>query len=571
MAKTTATAPSTCKPLWRTPQPSPKRGSPFYVPGVWFDQEAVDRVLRAMRSMRHSKGRWAGVHFEPEPWQVEHIIAPAFGWKHPDGTRVVREVWVELPRKNGKSTLAAALALVLLVADGEMGAEVYSAATGKDQARIVFSEAKNMGSRTPALKGKLRLLADVITVPKTAGIYRVLSKVADAAHGLNVSGYTIDEVHVHRSRELIDVITTGTGAREQPLGFFLTTADDDDPTSIYAEYHDDVIAQAEQVEAGTVPFDPTFYGVIFGAPDEADPFDERTWEAANPGLDVTVLRPYLAKQAAKAKRTPSFLPTFCRLHLNQRGRSNERWLPLDDWRGAGGTVPKLDGERCFGGLDLSSTDDLTAWLLVFPRTITWRDVKPHQVVEGYDVLARFWLPRAAVERRPKLRPMLEAWERAGWLTVTDGDVVDFDRVEHDIGVDAERFDVVEFAYDPWQAENLRQRLLDGGLLGWKCSQRMASMAAPSQEVERLVGLRGFRHGGNPVLTWCVANAKAKRDTEGNVKPDKAKSSEKIDGVTALVMATGAAIRERDPAMPAPSTATGTDGGDVFAPSGKLSI
>ncbi len=389
-------------------------------------------------ALRHTKGRWAAVRSRcrrgrSSTWWRRR----SGGWPRTrtlDGleVRVVRTAWWEVPRKAGKSALASGAATVLLTADSEPGAEVYSAATGKDQARIVFNEAKAMMVAAPALARKVKPLADLVRVPATNSFFRVLSKVADGAHGLNVSGAVVDEVHVHKSRELIDVITTGTGARSQPLVILITTADDGDESTIYAEHHNDVVTLAE----GTADPDPSLYGVVFAASESDDPFDEDTWARANPGLGVTVTKRYLREKADRARRLPSFLPTFQRLHLNVRMRDKGRWLPLPAWDACGGLVDAdaLAGRPCFGGLDIGSTDDLCAWVLLFPDRLVWLDDAGDErlAVDGWRILARTWITSAGLARRERMAPALHRWIDLGWLTELPGDNIDIATVEAQI-------------------------------------------------------------------------------------------------------------------------------------------
>jgi len=525
---TKKTAPSTSDrprqgaPLWQTPLPPD-------VPGAWFDQAAVDRVVRALRALRHTKGKWAGAPFDLEEWQLEYIVSPIFGWKHPDGARIYRTAWVEMPRKNGKSTVASGLALVLLCADGEQGAEVYSAAGSRDQARIVFDEAKKMARATPALSKKLRLLAGTISVLKTGSRYQALSRIAEAAHGLNVSGAIVDEVHVHKSRHLIDAIETGTGARTQPLVIFLTTADDGDETTIYAEKHNYTIQLAKRIVE-----DPTFYGVIWAAEETDDPFAESTWRKANPGLGTTVQLAYIRKEAQRAKSLPAYFPTFLRLSLNRRVRAENRALNISDWDASAGLVAedKLAGRVCYGGLDLASTLDIAAFVLVFPDD------------DGtYDVLCRFWTPAETIpERSRRDQVPYQSWVDAGLLTATPGAVIEYKAIELEIQRLAERFDVREIAYDRWGAAQMRQNLDDAGLTVVDMGQGYASMSAPTKELLGLVIARKLQHGGHAVLRWMADNLVVRSDAAGNLKPDKEKSRQKIDGVVAMIMALDRATR-----------------------------
>lgn len=520
MAKTARSTSSA--PLWQTPLPPD-------VPGAWFDQAAVDRVVRALKALRHTKGKWAGQPFELEDWQLEHIVSPIFGWKHPDGTRIIRTAWLEMPRKNGKSTLASGLALVLLCADGEAGAEVYAAAGSRDQAKIVFSEARKMALATPKLRTGLEILTNALVAPKTGSVLRALSRMAEAAHGLNVHGGIVDEVHVHKSRHLIDAIETGTGARQQPLIIFVTTANDGDETSIYAEKHNYTVQLAKRVV-----HDPTFYGVIWAAEDTDDPFAESTWRKANPGLGTTVQLAYVKKEAARAKSIPAYFPSFCRLTLNRRVRAENRALNIADWDASAGlVVPEdLKGRVCYGGLDLSSTMDITAFVLVFPMD------------DGtFEVLCWFWTPGETIpERERRDQVPYQLWVDQGVMLASPGAVIEYKAVEKTIVEQSERFDIREIAYDRWGAAQMRQNLEDAGLTVVDTGQGYASMTAPTKEMLGLVIGKRLTHGGNPVLRWMADNLVVRSDASGNMKPDKEKSRQKIDGMVALIMALDRATR-----------------------------
>jgi len=477
------------------------------------------------------------------PFQLEHIISPIFGWKNPDGTRITRTAWVEMPRKQGKSTLSSGLGLVLLVADGELGAEVYAAAGAKAQARIVHEPAKQMVRWSPALSGKLKVLADVITVPGTGGIFRVVSSIADLAHGLNPSGAVIDEVHVHKSRDLIDALETGTGAREQPLIVFITTADEGDEFSVYAEKH----TYTMQVASGAVD-DPTHYGVIWAAEEGDDPFDEATWAKANPGLGLTVQIDYLRKEARKAKASPSYRPTFERLHLGLRRRSVAKFLELPRWDRAAGTWTEDDwkGRIAYGGLDLSSTTDLTAFALV-----------AHDDDDGWLADTLCWLPEGSLERvEAQCHVPLSRWVKEGWLLLTEGDVVDYRRVRADIAKRVAQLGcrVAEIGYDPFAATETVQYLADEGHTPVPIRQTYLSLSPPTKALERLVlGSTAkkplYRHRGHPVLRWmadCVDVARDANDNMKPAKPDRWKSSKRIDGIAAHINALARALVHETP-------------------------
>jgi phage terminase large subunit-like protein len=521
---------SKVQPEWPAGQPLYQSPLPPDQPGARFDQPAVDKVVKALRALRHTKGKWAGSRFELEDWQLEHIVSPIFGWKGPDGNRIIRTAWIELPRKNGKSTISSALALVLLCADGEMGAEVYAAAGSTDQALIVFGAAREMARATPALSGKLRLMKKVITAPTTGGVFRVLSRMADTAHGLNVSGAVIDEVHVHKSRDLIDAIETGTGSREQPLVIFITTADQGEMGTIYGEKHEYAVNLANRTIT-----DPTFYGAVWAADESDDPFDERTWRKANPGLGVTVNTDYLVKEAQRARVSPSYYPTFQRLSLNLRVRSEARFLHLADWDRTAGLVSaeKLLGRTCYAGLDLASTTDIAAFVLLFPDPDG----------RSYDVLWRFWVPQENIHERGRRDKVdYASWVAQGLITATPGNVIDYSAIRSEIISLGLQYNIRDIAYDRWGATQLSQDLDNEGFTIVPMGQGFASMSPPTKELERLVLERKIRHGGNSVARWMCGNAVVRTDPAENLKLDKAKSTGRIDGLVALVMALDRAIR-----------------------------
>lgn len=564
---TTAPTTSSCPPRWVTPPPqSADPTAPNYVEGAWFDQAAVDKVCAALRGLRHTKGRWARSPLEPEPWQIEHVIAPVFGWKHPDGNRIVRTVYVEIPRKNGKSTLSSGLAIVLLVADGEMGAEVYAAASTMAQARIVYDEAKKMAMRAPQLRGKVQLLSSVMKVPGTGGVFRVLSKVAEAAHGLNVSGAVIDELHVHKRRDLVDAIETGTGAREQPLVIIITTADEGEEGTIYAEKHE----RTRKLAQGIIE-DPTFYGIIWAADDEDDPFEEATWRKCNPGLGVTVKLEYLRKEAERARTEPSYFPTFCRLHLNRRIRQTTRFLNLVEWDAPLNSAPldvaNLRGRECYGGLDLSATTDLTSLQVIFPDD-------NH---ERLDVLSWFWLPEDGLaERIERDQVPYDRWAEDGYLTLTEGNVVDYDKVIETLLAVRDAFDLRSVSHDRWQAGAVVQSLGKGDIDAVPVPQSYAGMSAATKELERLVKQARFHHGGHPVLRWNADCVEVIRDNSDNVRPVKPKrqsSTKRVDGITAGVMALDGWMRRPELVHHAPATAQAAppNGESMYRPKGRLNL
>lgn len=512
-----------CRPLIQTPPP-------VDVPGAWFDPTAVERVVRFFSHLRHIKGELGGHPLLLDDWQSEYLIAPVFGWKNAQGYRIVREAWWEFPRKNGKSTLGSGIGLYLLSADREMGSEVYSLAGAKRQARQVFDPARAMvRSGSKDIRDRLLVHRNVIEYRETNGFFEVLASDAGLQHGLNVHGAIVDEVHVHKTRDLIDVIDTATGSRRQPLIIFITTADEDDKTSIYDEKR----SYVERLADGII-VDPSVYGVVFAAPDDADPFAEATWEAANPGIDKSVMRNYLASKAIKAEGSPAFLPTFKRLHLGIRSRPTSAvWLDLEAWDACPGFLKDdMTGAAAWGGLDLASSADFAAWKIAIPHddgTVT--------------VLSRFFLPEVALQRRGEMQATMRMWAAAGYLTVTPGKTTNFDVIKAQILVDAAALDLRAVGYDRWNAIKLVQELEDEGIRMVPYPQTVASLSAPAKNYERLVNERQLRHGGNPVLRWMVTNVVPTYDAGENVKPDKARSKDKIDGVVADVLAMKAMMED----------------------------
>lgn len=527
-------------------RPSVVGGFPGDAAGAVFSVAAVDKVLQALRALRHTKTRrWMGKPLDPDPWQIVWIIAPVFGWLYADdhqdvelaGTRVVREAYVEIPRKNGKTSIATGLLIVLLCADGEPGAEVYSAAVDKTGANRIIDDAKTMIRSSPGLLkrvGAKNLQSGLIKYPRNGGVMRALSKLAEAAHGLNVSGAVIDELHVHKSRDLLDTILTGTGARDQPLSIIITTADEGDEHSIYAEYHD----RTEHI-AGGVKSDPSHYGVIWRADEADDPFADATIAKANPGAGTTVTWDYLRGEAEKARTTPSYLPTYLRLHLNVRAKSTAGLLRMSDWNEQPAIqqvgLGQLEGRLAFGGLDLSSTTDFTAATLWFPND-------PADDDAGGLVLPAIWIPEERVDDLEHLCQVpLTRWIDDGWLHTTEGNVVDYSAVRRHMARwrDEHGFVIQQVGYDPWNATETVTELQDDGWDMVPVRQGYGSLSAPTKLLERRVAQHLVQHGGHPVLRWMADSLHVRRDENDNVrpvKPDRQESAKRIDGMVALIMA-----------------------------------
>lgn len=484
------------------------------------------------RYLRHTKGRWAGEPFELLPWQAQ-IVGRFFGTLRDDGSRQYRTVYLEVPKKQGKSELGAGFACRLLFADGEPGAEIYSAASDREQASIVFNVAAEMIASSSALGKRCKVVASTRrVVHANGGVYRVLSSDAHSKHGYNPHAVIFDELHTQPNRELWDVLTFGAGdARRQPVVLALTTAGYD-RQSVCWEVHE----YARQVITGAVD-DPSFLPIIYGADDQDEWTDPQVWEKANPSLHVTVDIERVRESCALAQQTPALQNTFRRLRLNQWTEQEDRWLDLHAWNDSAGEVFENDllGEACYSGLDLSSTIDLTAMVHVFPDD------------EGcYDVLARFWIPEDGIEERTRRDQVPYArFVEDGLVRTTPGSAIDYGFVLADIEADFAQFNMLELAFDRWGAHQISNQLMDLGLNVVEFGQGFASMNSPTQELMRLVLAKRLRHGGNPVLDWQADCMSVKSDPAGNLKPskpDRRSSSKRIDGMVALIMALDRATR-----------------------------
>lgn len=525
-------------PAVRTPEPRD-------VEGAYFDPARVDRVIAALRCLRHTQGRWAGQSFEPDAWQVAYVIAPVFGWVAPnddgDVVRIIRELYVDVPRKNGKTTLAAGLALYLAFGDREPGAQVYAVAASKDQARYCYDPAKTIAEHSPELRRSgVKPGRDRIVQPRSASYFAVVASVGDTLHGGNVHGAVVDELHVHKNPDVVDAVESGTGARRQPLVVTITTADDGRPGTIYARKR----RMVDRLARGII-HNPSVYGVVFAADERDDPLAEATWAKANPGYGVSPTREFLRNEALKAQTSAADLAKFKRLHLGLRTKQETRYLDMPVWDRNAGKVDEaaLEGRECYGGLDLANTSDLCALAWTFPDGDG-----------GFDTVWRFWVPERAFERMvERLAGEPIAWREKGFLQVTPGDVADYAWIREQINRDRERFDVVEVRYDPWNSSQLVTDLLDDEAPMVSMRQGYASLSPPTKALKHtlLAGTKRrprYRHGGNPVMRWQVDNLAVAMDPSGNVKPDKGRSADKIDGFAAAVMALDAAInRDADTA------------------------
>lgn len=490
--------------------------------GYWYDEAAAERAVAFFAEcLTHTTGEWRGQPFVLADWQADRIVRPLFGWKRADGTRRYRTAFIAVPRKAGKTTLAAGLALYAAFADGEPGAQVINAAADREQARLCFDIARQMVEAEPELLSRADVFKNAITLPEMGSSYRVLSSDAYTKHGLNCHYIGADELHCWPGRELWDTLVTSTGARRQPLTVVTTTAGYDRHSLCYELWD-----HARKVRDGIIE-DPSFLPVLFAADDDDDWKDPATWAKAHPGYGITVQREYFEQECAKAQATPAYENSFRRLLLNQWTEQDSRWLAMDAWDGCRGELPELEGRECWAGLDLASTTDLSAFVLVFhvgDKLI----LKPH-----------FWIPEDTIRERVRRdRVPYDQWVAQGLITATPGAVTDYDFIRRDIGELAERYQLREVAFDRWNATQLTTQLAGDGMALVGFGQGFASMAGPSRELERRIVGRELLHDGNPVLRWMVSNVTVEMDPAGNIKPSKAKSTERIDGVVAACMAIG---------------------------------
>ena len=498
-----------------------------------FDEERAERAVRFFeRVLVHTKGEWAGQPFALAGWQRDDIIRPLFGTLGDGGIRQYRTAYVEIPRKNGKSEIAAGVALYLLFGDGEEGAEVYGAAGDRDQASIVFNVASQMVKRQPTLLKRCKVIDSTkrITLP-SGGFYRAIPSDAAGSHGFNASGIVFDELHTQPNRDLWDVLTTSTGARRQPLVFTITTAGYD-RNSICYEQHD----YALKVLSGVVD-DSTFFAYVRSAPEGADWMSERTWRECNPALgdfrNIDEMRAF----CARARETPALENTFRRLYLNQWTRQETRWLPIAAWDQCNGALQVERGQSCYAGLDLASTTDIAALVLVFPQGDGTFDLLPHFFIPGDNI----------GDRVRRDRVPYDLWARQGYLTATEGNVIDYKAIMVKFDKLAQEYDIREVGFDRWGATQLIQDMQEAGLTVVPIGQGFGSMSAPTKELLNLVLSKRVRHGGNPILRWMADNMVVKTDPAGNLKPDKEKSTEKIDGMVASIMGIDRATRHENPA------------------------
>lgn len=516
--------------------------------GLYFDEPAAKLAIAFFQMLKHYKGEWGGQPIRLEPWQ-QFVLWSLFGWKRADGTRRFRTAYLEVARKNGKTLLAAGIGLYLMLLDGEPGAEVYAAATKRDQAKIAHGDATQMVRNSPHLQQKISVFRDNLHVVDTASKFEPLSADYNSLDGLNGHGIIADELHAWSGDKLWGVLKTSMSARRQPLMLAITTAGIDAQSICYTQR--DYVAR---ILTGVIE-DDAYFGIIYTLDvkrdwpelDADDNWqDEANWVKANPNIGVSKKWSAMRSAAREATNKPSELNNFLRWDVNVWVSGASRWMSPADWSACQADLPQLAGRQCYGGLDLSSTTDITALKWIFP---------PTEPDEPYYILCRFWIPADNMFEREKNDGVpYVTWQRAGLLEATPGNVVDYDYILAQIKRDLDLYDVQELAFDRWGSQKIVVDLQEAGFtidpsvangsdkpLLVQFGQGFASMSGPMKELEKLIKSRKVAHDGNPVLSWMMDNVVAAYDPAGNVKPDKSKSKEKIDGVVALIMGLARAI------------------------------
>jgi phage terminase large subunit-like protein len=500
----------------------------------------ADLAVAFVEALNHTDGEWYGRPFTLLPWQ-EQIVRDLFGIvDKKTGYRQFRTAYVEIPKKNGKSELASAIALFLLLMDGEPAAEIYSGAVNSKQASIVFETARRMIRQSPALTAALKVKPGykrILHLPSESK-YEVVSADAEGIHGVKPHGIIFDELHAVKSRDMFDNLTLYSGrARRQPLTFIITTAGHDLHSVCYEKHQ-----YAEDLLAGRKA-DAAFYPCIFGAGVDEDWTSEDVWRKANPSLGVTFRLEDMRRDCAVAQQQPAEENRFRRLCLNQWTAQKTRWMPMAAWDACAGDVDAdaLAGRSCWAGLDLSSAEDVTALVLVFP---------PEDADATYRVLPFFWIPEERLEKKVRSDHVpYDLWRKRGYVFATPGNVVDYEYIKVKILELAKTYQIAELAADPWRFSEVSQYLEKAGFSMMEFRQDIKSMSQPTKNLLISV-LRGeLAHGGNPVLRWMMNNAVAIMDANDNVKLHKGKSYERIDGCIALIMALERARKAKKPLTP----------------------
>lgn len=516
-------------------------------PRFYFDPDEATKVCKFIELLPHTKGQLAGQKIRLEPWQI-WILTTVFGWRRTaDGGRRFRRVYIEVPRGNGKSSLSSGVALYCLLADKEPGAEVYSFATTRDQAGIVFNDAKRMVQQTASLRSHfgVEVLSHALYVPKTNSTFQAKSADGSTLDGLNTHLAVVDELHAHRTRAVYDVVETSLGKRVNSLMWVITTAGFDTSGICY-----EVRTMVRNVLNRSV-VDESQFGIIYGL-DEGDDWKSLSaLEKANPNWGVSVMPEVVTSLQKKAIAIPSAAGNFMTKHLDVWCSAASGWMNMPAWNKCAREELRredFEGEPCYIGLDLGSKSDMTAKVLMFPRED--REGRTYFVT-----FADFYLPSRAIETSPNSQ--YRGWVEQGLIRVTEGAMTDFNVVEEDIREDLSRYSVQSIAYDPWQATQLISSLEDSGAPLVECRMTVQQISEPMKTLEALVLDGRIQHDGNPCLTWMMGNVVAKVDAKDNIFPRKERYEQKIDGPVAMIIALSAAGAEQDDFSDFDSSVTGT--------------
>jgi phage terminase large subunit-like protein len=511
---------SKSSPYFFNPKLTDKDGRSFY---------PADNLCGFIERLPHVKGPLAGEPIQLEPWQA-FILTAVFGWVKPDGKRRFRRSYIEVPRGNAKSTLSSALALYMLTADQEGGAEVYSLATTRDQARIVFGDAQTMARRSPGFRRRfsVEVGAHNMHVLASGSKFEALSAEGSTLDGLNIHFGCIDELHAHKTRTVYDVVETGTGKRDNSLLWVITTAGSNRAGICY-----EVRTFVTKLLDGVFE-DDTQFGIIYGLDDTDDWTSESALIKANPNWGISVRSEVLLPLQAKAMQLPSAVNNFKTKHLNEWVNADTAWMDMRAWDACGDTTLDIEaytGQPCWIGLDLASKTDIAALLIMFPHP---------ELADAYVVFGKYYLPEDTVSASGNSQ--YEGWMRTGRLTVTPGNVIDFSWIEADLLEMASCFAVQAVAFDPFQATQLSTRMLAEGLPMIEVRPTVLNFSEPMKTLEALVLQKKLSHDGDPVLTWMASNVVAHLDVKDNIYPRKERAENKIDGIVALIMALSRAIK-----------------------------
>jgi len=506
-----------------------------------FDKAKAEKVCRFLELLTHIKGPIAGQKISLEPWQI-FILVTVFGWVDKEGYRRFRRVYVEVPRGNGKSALSSGVGLYMLLADGEGGAECYSLATTRQQARIVFGDAQSMARANKGLQAKFgaTVTAHNIHVMKTASKFEALSAEGSTLDGLNTHIGIIDELHAHKTRAVYDVVETSIGKRKQSMLWVITTSGSDRAgicyevrgfvTQVLNETLIKHNGMGYKVEGGSAT-DETQFGIIFSIDDSDDWMSEAALIKANPNWGISVMPEIVIPLQQKAMQMPSAANNFLTKHLDVWVNASTAWMDMRAWDKCADHTISLDdfeGQDCYIGLDLATRSDICAKVRLFSRMIDG--------VKHYYVFGDYFLPESAI--MDGKNSQYSGWVRSGHLIETPGNVTDYEIVAASIRDDAERFQIKEIGFDPWNSTHLASTLIEEGLTMVEMRQGAKTLSEPMKFLEQIVLDGRLHHDGCPALTWMISNTMAKRDEGDNIKPIKERNENKIDAVVALIMAIG---------------------------------